>query len=274
MIQKNQNKQILTDSNNINNFIEAKISNKNLYKRQVNNTKHMNSKAKHNYINSKNKPVKKNLKTPYHYISYNNNEKQYNNTFYKNKIENNNENQHKLVVDIKESIKHGRNSSAPSLKQKINDDQDISKNNRYRDNSRNKKDNMNPFHNNKILIQKKDKKGKHNMSYENHKQSNEREKPLIKSKIYDISQRINNIKQSYNSKPNKKYFQNNLNKFNSNKKSHIYANNKDNITNKTRNKQKKSLKNKEDNLDINLNIFKDILEKQEKIIMMKKKIKK
>ena len=40
------------------------------------------------------------------------------------------------------------------------------------------------------------------MSYENQK-----EKPSIKNKIYDISQRINNIKQSYNSKPNKKYFQ-------------------------------------------------------------------
>ena len=287
MERKKQNFKIEVNPNNhanINNKIFNNMKNKKKALEQLNSNENakVNNKPRNNKANNLNV---KNNKTvnyrPNHEHTQNNN-KLYNSTFYNSKLENYSKNtinkdtnkiNNKYVIDYNESIKKARNSSAPSLKQKINDDQDIIKNNRYRDNSRNKKDNFNPFLNNKIIIQKRDKKGKHNMSYENHKQLNEKEKPSIKNKIYDISQRINNIKQSYNSKPNKKYFQNNLNKFNSNKKSHIYANNKDNISNKTRNKQKKSLKNKEDNLDINLNIFKDILEKQEKIIMMKKKLK-
>jgi hypothetical protein len=264
MERKKQNFKIEVNSNNhanINNKIFNNMKNKKKALEQLNSNENakVNNKPRNNKANNLNV---KNNKTvnyrPNHEHTQNNN-KLYNSTFYNSKLENYSKNtinkdtnkiNNKYVIDYNESIKKARNSSAPSLKQKINDDQDIIKSNRYRDNSRNKKDNFNPFLNNKIIIQKRDKKGKHNMSYENQK-----EKPSIKNKIYDISQRINNIKQSYNSKPNKKYFQNNLNKFNSNKKSHIYANNKDNISNKTRNKQKNSLKNKEDNLDINLNII-------------------
>ena len=145
--------------------------------------------------------------------------------------------------------------------------------NRYPDTSKNKKDNINISHNNKILIQRKDKKRMNNISFENQKPLKDKEKPLIKNKIYDISQRINNIKQGHNFKTNKKHFQINFNSDNSNKKSHIYKNNKDNTHNRTKNKQKKATKNKDDNLEINLNIFKDILDKKEKILMMKKKLK-
>ena len=257
MIQKNQNKQILTDSNNINNFIEAKISNKNLYKRQFNNTKHMNSKAKHNYINSKNKPVKKNLKTPYHYISYNNNEKQYNNTFYKNKIENNNENQHKLVVDIKESIKHGRNSSAPSLKQ-IN-------------NKNNKSDLV---QNNKINNYNKIK----DTSCGKPQNTKEYKGVNISSKTNNINSRINrinNIKQKLLSKTNKKNYEKIDNNIPSYKKDLLNNTNNDiNYTNHTdRSKFKKRIKKKEKDQEIFNNTCRNILATQEKIAMLKKKLK-
>ena len=226
MERKKQNYKIEMNSNNyayanINNKIFNNMKNKKKALDQLNSNENakVNNKAKNNKINNLNMKNNKTVNYRPNHEHIQNNNKLYNNTFYNSKLENYSKNtinkdtnriNNKYVIDYNESIKKARNSSAPSLKQKINDDQDISKNNRYRDNSRNKKDNLNPFHNNKILIQKKDKKGKHNISYENHKQSNEREKPLIKSKIYDISQRINNIKQSYNFKSNKKYYQNNL----------------------------------------------------------------
>ena len=227
MNQKNQSKQIITDSSNINyfninNFIEMKI--KILHKKQVNNAKQMNSKAKHNYINSKNKPAKKILKTPYHYISNNNNnEKQYNNTFYKNKIENNNENQHKLVVDIKESIKHGRNSSAPSLKQ-IN-------------NKNNKSDLV---QNNKINNYNKIK----DTSCGKPQNTKEYKGVNISSKTNNINSRINrinNIKQKLLSKTNKKNYEKIDNNIPSYKKDLLNNTNNDiNYTNHTdRSKYKK-----------------------------------
>ena len=255
MNQKNQSKQIITDSSNINNFIEMKI--KILHKKQVNNAKQMNSKAKHNYINSKNKPAKKILKTPYHYISNNNNnEKQYNNTFYKNKIENNRENQHKLVVDIKESVKHGRNSSAPSLKQI---------------NNKNIKNNL--VQNNKINDYKvKD------TSCDKPQNNKEYKDVNISSKANSINSRINrinNIKLKLLSKTNKKNYEKIGNNITSYKNDLLnYSNNDINYTNHTdRSKFKKRIKKKEKGQEIFNNTCRNILATQEKIAMLKKKLK-
>ena len=241
------------------------------------------NKSKINKINNINAKILKSVNHRPNNDFLINNNKLYNNTFYNNKLETYNKNtinkdvnriNHKYVIDYNESIKRARNSSAPSLKQKNNETQINNKTMKFHETSRNKKDEPTIFQNNKILIHKKEKKGKGNVSYENQKGKKEKEKQEIKNKnkIYDISHRINNIKQNYNSKTNKKYFQSNLNN-NSNKKTIINGNYKDNTYNKPKNKQKKSLKNKEDNLGINLNIFKDILEKQEKISIMKKQLK-
>ena len=241
------------------------------------------NKSKTNKINNINAKILKSVNHRPNNDFLINNNKLYNNTFYNNKLETYNKNtinkdvnriNNKYVIDYNESIKRARNSSAPSLKQKNNETQINDKTMKFHETSRNKKDEPTIFQNNKILIHKKEKKGKGNVSYENQKGKKEKEKQEVKNKnkIYDISHRINNIKQNYNSKTNKKYFQSNLNN-NSNKKTIINGNYKDNTYNKPKNKQKKSLKNKEDNLGINLNIFKDILEKQEKISIMKKQLK-
>ena len=92
-----------------------------------------------------------------------------NGNYISNRLENYNKNtlnkendriNNKYVVDINESIKRGRNSSAPTLKQN-NENKNINKyntlkNSKNNDTSRIKKDNLsNVFYNNKILNQKK-----------------------------------------------------------------------------------------------------------------------
>ena len=287
MERKKQNHIIESKQNNysnINNMIfnNMKYKKKPLEQSYLNENAKVNMKPKNNKINILNsKHIKSvNYRPNNEFMMHNN--KLYNNTFYNNKLEKYNKNtinkeqngiNNKYVIDYNESIKKARNSSAPTLKQKNNDNQNTFKNKKYIETSRNKKDELNIFHNNKLSIQKKEKKGKVNISYENQKIKKEKEKGEIKNKISDISHRINNIKQNFNSKTNKKYFQSNINNHNSNKKSYINGGYKDNTYNKVKNKPKKSLKNKDDNLEINLNIFKDILEKQEKILMMKKQLK-
>ena len=269
---------------NLNNMIFNNMKNK---KKQLEHSflnESTKAKSKNNKINNLNQKIMKSVNyRPNNDYLINNNNKLYNNTFYNNKLETYNKHtinkdtnkiNNKYVIDYKESIKRARNSSAPSLKQKDNETQISNKINKFHETSRNKKDEPKIFQNNKILIYKNHKKGKANVSYENQKNTKEKEKKEIKNKnkIYDISHRINNIKQNYNSKTNNKYFQSNFNNH-TNKKSFINGNYKDNTYNKVKNKPKKSLKNKDDNLGINLNIFKDILEKQEKILIMKKQLK-
>ena len=272
------------NSPDINNkiFNNMKYKKKPLEKSYLNDNNKFNSKTKNNKIISQISKNNKSVNNRSNHEQVLSNNKLYNHTFHNKKLENHNKNiinkeankkYNKYVIDYKESIKNGRNSSAPTLKQKDNNEHSTIKNNKYKDSSKNKRDNLNIFHNNKILIQKKDKKGIDNLSYENQKQKNPKEKPSIKNKIYDISQRINNIKHNYNSKVNKNIFRNNINNYNSKNTNHITSNYKDNRYNNNNNKPKKLLKNKEDDLEINLNIFKDILEKQEKILMMKKKLK-
>ena len=283
MERKKQNNTLETNSNkysNVNNkiFNNMKFKKKALEQSYLNENEKVNIKARNNKINnmiSKNNKSVNNGQNHEHHLN--------NNKLYSNRLENHNKNtinkninriNNKYVIDKNESIKKGRNSSAPSLKQKNNEEQIRYKINKNKDTSRNKKENLNIFHNNKIIIQKKDKKGIDNIPNENQKLIKEKEKPLIKNRIYDISQRINNIKHNFNSKANKKHFQNMFkNNNNSIKKGNLNSNYKDNSSNKVKIKPKKSMKNKEDNLEINLNIFKDIMEKQEKILMMKKKLK-
>ena len=284
MERKKQNNTIEMNSNNFSN-INKKIFNNMKYKKNAleqsynkENSK-VNNKVKNNKLN--NLTIKNNKSVNYrsnNEHSSKNSNKFYNNGFYNNKLEkfnkntmNKDYNSNKYVIDYEESIKKARNSSAPSLKQKENENQNIIKNNKYHNSSKINKDNANIFHNNKIIIHKKDKKAVDNIS--NNHQKYLKENQAIKNKIYDISQRINNIKQNYNFKNNKRNFQNNLNNYKSNKKSYIYDNYKNNTNNKAKIKPKKSLKSTEENLEINLNIFKNILEKQEKILMMKKKLK-
>ena len=254
---KNQNKQIITDSNNINNFNESKISNKNLHKKQG-NSKQMNSKARYNLINSKNKPIKNNIKTRYHYIP-NNNEKRFNNTFYRNKNDNIKENHNKFVVDLKESVKHGRNSSAPTLKQ-VND-----KNNKSFLEHNNKKYNFNKL---------KEKDISYGKSQINNKNKNINP-PSRTNNINNHISRINDIKQKFLSKTNRKNYEKINNNNTAYKRNVLNTTSNDiNNTNHTdRSKHKKRIKNKDKDGEYLNNTCKDILATQEKIAILKKKLK-
>ena len=285
MERKKQNNIIEMNSNNSSN-INKKIFNNMKYKKnaleQSYNKEHskVNNKVKNNQMNNLNSKNNKSVNYRPNNERSSNNNKSNNNGLYNNKLEKYNKNtinkdynNNKYTIDYNESIKKARNSSAPSLKQKGNENQNIFKSNKHHDSSKIKKDNVSLFHNNKIIIYKKDKKGNDNMLNDHQKYLKEKEKQTIKNKIYDISHRINNIKQNYNIKNNKRNFQNNLNNHKSIKKNYINDTSKNNTNNKVKIKQKKSFKNNEGNLEINLNIFKNILEKQEKILMMKKKLK-
>lgn len=166
--------------NNSNNNYK-KISNRNL-KANKENLKQLNSKEVYNLNNLKFKQIKNN--------AANNNNKTFNNTFYKSRNENNNrnnfardthrDNHHKFVVDVKESIKHGRNTSAPALKSN-----DKNKNNYY-----NLIHNTNKKYNNKLNEKKKDKSS------------------LKVDSINTRINRINLLKQNFISKTNKKLYNN------------------------------------------------------------------
>ena len=253
----NNNKVIedLNNQKNINNYHNKKISNKNIKANKVN----IGNIKQEKYVtnNQKNKYLKNNFKHDIHNTSGNNN-KLFNNTFYRTKNENNNknflikdnhrDNHNKVVVDIKESLKRGRNTSAPPLKQK-----DINKNNKnnylmYN----NKKFNYNKIkHNddnsfNKSNIQRK--KEENDISYDKIKDKNKlnKDRPHIPSKVDSINtriNRINNIKKNFISKTNKKLYNN------------IHNDKEADENNITERK------------------YRDILENQEKIAILEKKLK-
>ena len=239
---KNQNRQVLTESGNINNA--TKISNQNLQKKQG-NVKQTNRKARYNFVNPKNKQSKNNYKTGYHYTT-NNNDKSFNNTMYKNRNDNI-KHYNKLTVDMKEPIKHGRNTSAPALKKKS---KSKSKNKYYK--------------NNKLQ------KGRQNVqdtSINRYNISKIRVKDTSKDRtIPNRINRINNIKQKLISKTNKKNYE----KINSKEAAYKKNLNNNNIdynsnTNYTeRNKIKKQIKSIDP--DENNNIYNNIRANDQKTI--------
>ena len=257
-------------------------------KKTIEQSNNIYENSKFNTKSKNNKNMKLNNYRP-NFDSLTNHNRLYNNGYYNNKLDNYNKNtinkdtnryNNKYIVDMNESIKRGRNSSAPILKQN-NDNKNINKynsikNNKYQEISRPRKEIQNNiFNNNKIFNQKKEKKEADTISYENQKTipKKEKEKTEAKNKIYDLSQRINNMKQNFNSKTNKKKFPSNLIN-NHQKRALLYENNKDNTYDKSKNKKRKSYKSKEsDNLGINSELFRNILEKQEKITLLKKKLK-
>ena len=260
---KNQNRQVLTESGNINNA--TKISNQNLQKKQG-NIKQTNRKARYNFVNQKNKQPKNNYKAGYHYTT-NNNEKSFNNTIYKNKNDNI-KHYNKLVVDMKESIKRGRNTSAPALKKKSKSKSKskYSKINKFNKGRQNDHDtSINKYNINKIRVK--------DTSYDRSQNQNKYKDRTIPNRI----NRINNIKQKLINKTNKKNYDKIINKDPANKKNLLNNTNIDynSNTNYTdRNKIRKQIKSRETDENNNtIMTSKDILENQEKIAILKKKIK-
>ena len=275
---KQNNKLDMNIYSNLNNTFFNKTKNKKnpIQNSYLNENVKVNLKSKNNKINSSNSRNLKSVNDRLGKEYMANNLKLSNNTYYNNKLHSNtkntknkdiNKSNNKYVIDYDESIKKARNSSAPTLKQENDVNPNIYKHNRYHDTSRNKKDENNIFKNNKILTQQNNEKNKFTSMYENQKPKKEKEKP-------DSNNNINNIiKQNYNSKINKKLFPLNINKITSNKKSYINSNFKDNIYNKPKNKGRKSFKSNKENHGINMNLYKEILEKKENIQKMKQKLK-
>ena len=269
--------QIKSDLNNQNNNkynIGQKISNNNMNQKNQKHLKEINNKSKHNFKGSKNQQLKNNIKPGAYYISTNNNYISFNNTFYKTKgnnniliKDNNRKNQKKFVVDMKESIKQGRNSSAPSLKKNDKNNKLISNINKNYKNIklRNQEDNsLNSY----IISSKIDKNGnsyiKGRTGYKN-KSDNSPKVDNINKRI----NRINNIKQNFFSKTNKKYFRNNQNDENI-----VKANGLNNtyIHSNKANKYKNKIRESEED-DSTIRTYRDILQTQEKIEKIKKKLK-
>ena len=284
---KQNNKFDMNIYSNLNNTFFNKTKNKKnpIQNSYLNENVKVNLKSKNNKINSSNSRNLKSVNDRLGKEYMANNLKLSNNTYYNNKLHSNtkntknkdiNKSNNKYVIDYDESIKKARNSSAPTLKQENDVNPNIYKHNRYHDTSRNKKDENNIFKNNKILTQQNNEKNKFTSMYENQKPKKEKEKPDSNNNTNNISNRINRInqiKQNYNSKINKKLFPLNINKITSNKKSYINNNFKDNIYNKTKNKGRKSFQNNKENHGINMNLYKEILEKKENIQKMKQKLK-
>ena len=157
------------------------------------------SKKNQNLVKPNQKPrrVKNNFRPDQHYISSNKNDKIFNNTFY-NRNERNNKNINK-VVDVNASIKHGRNTSAPHLKDKKINNKKINKN------SNDYYAGISPNKYNSHSIDTRD-----NVLYKNH---NQPKRQYNLNKNNNVNHRINNIKQNYNSKTNKKLYNNDLNKY-------------------------------------------------------------
>ena len=179
----------------------------------------------------------------------------------------------KIVADISESIKRGRNTSAPALKKiKINN----KNNNKNTKANFNKKANIEEYSSNKIknkmnnsyMLEKRDEKkdlvsnNKNNISFD--KTKNEKSKYNYSNKITKINRRIKDIKNSFNSKTNRKYYNNHIN----NDNNHI--NNINNNESNTNNLLNKSFNEKIKSTNL---AFKNILASKEKILMMKKQLK-
>ena len=253
-IKDNNNKLIsdLINQNNYNTIHNKKVPNRNIKPNKI-NIKQLSSKERYNFHMPKTRQLKNNTKYDNHYNS--NNNKSFNNTFYKSRNENNNinnlvkethrdrESHNKYVVDIKETLKHGRNTSAPTLKQK--EMNKTYKNNVYDLIQNTKRLNYNKNENslNKYNIRKKDERdSSYDKIKDKYKLNNKQNIPYKPDTINSRINRINNIKQNYISKTNKKLYNNNLNK------------------------------ETEDN-NINEKKFRDILANQKRIAILQKKLK-
>ena len=171
--------------------------------KQVNMRKERNDNRNTNYKT-------KNVVPGHHYIASNNDSHHYNkNMVYDNKKEN-----HKYVADIAESIRRGRNTSAPALKKNKNNKS--VKNNKNIKTNYNKISNVDDYSANKkhnishMNESRDDKKYKNNISYEKIKKK-DNNKINFSNKITKINRRIKNIKDNYNSKTNRKLYNNTIN---------------------------------------------------------------
>ena len=151
------------------------------------------------------KKLKNNFKPDHHYTSNNKNDKMFNNNTFNNKNEHNNKNINK-VVDANASIKNGRNTSAPHLKDKKNKNNKVTKNNN---------DYNTGFSPNKFNYNSKD-----NVSFDKLKNHNKPKRTYNFNKNTNVNHQINNIKQNNNSKTNKKYYNNDL--YSQNNKEPLY----------------------------------------------------
>ena len=178
-----------------------------------------------NKPNQKPKRLHNNLKPDRFNITSNKNDKLFNNTLY-NRNDHNNKNINK-VVDVNASIKYGRNTSAPHLKdKKIKNNKIIKNSNDY-----NVGFSPNIFNS----------KSKDNVSFDKLKNNNKPKRTYNVNKNSNINHQINNIKQNNNTKTNKKYYNNDL--YSDNSKEPLYKINlmnntyarvkKDNYNNKT-----------------------------------------
>ena len=178
--------------------------------------------------NQKPKRLKNNFKPDHHYTSSNKNDKIFNNTFY-NRNEHNNKSNNK-AVDVNASIKHGRNTSAPHLKDKKSNNKKVNKN----INDYNIGLSPNKFNGNTIDV-------RDNVSFDKFKNHNQPKRQYNFNKNSNVNHRVNNIKQNYNSKTNKKYYNNDLNKYATVKNDNYYNNyTSDSAKNKRRNQNIKS----------------------------------
>ena len=128
----------------------------------------------------------------HHHTSSNRNNKLYNNNLYNHKAHNVKENNNKAIVDSNASNRHGRNSSAPHLKQEQKANEKINKSS-YN-------------YNNTIDYNEEDSINKH--SYDKVKNQNKIKKPEYSNRNHN--HHLNNIKQNFNSKESKKHYNNSL----------------------------------------------------------------
>ena len=130
----------------------------------------------------------------HHHTSSNRTNKLYNNNLYNHKAHNVKENNNKAILDSNASNKHGRNSSAPHLKQ---------------DQKANEKINKSTYnYNNTIEYNEDDSLNKH--SYDKIKNQNKIKKPEYYNRNTNYNHHINNIKQNFNTKESKKHYNNSL----------------------------------------------------------------
>ena len=177
------------------------------------NVKQINARKDKNDIRNMNNAKNKNYMPGHHYISSNNDAHNFKNEHYnKNMVYDNKKENHKLIADITESIKHGRNTSAPALKKNKNTNKNVKINKNIKTNY-NKIVNIDDYSANKnkshINDSKDDKKYKNTLSNKN--------KIDFSNKITKINRRIKNIKDYYNSKPNRKVYNNNIGNTSNNK---------------------------------------------------------
>jgi len=223
------------------------------------------------------------FKPGHHYTSSSKNDKLYINNFYNNKNEHPNrnyfagQNYNKMMIDINTSIKHGRNTSAPHLKKDRKNNKKFNKNSNYNNTIEYNEDNTSNKYNNTTIDTRDVKRVKDNISFDKIKSHNKIRKPFTSNKNKYVNHRINNIKQNFNSKTNKKYYNNDLHPDNSNEPlfkmnllGNTYENNKndtnafDTIKNRNTKSNSKAIN--------TMSYYKDIQAKQERIALLKKKL--